>query len=212
MQVKGKHVMKKTRIGGERRCSAHRRDGQVCRNAAVRGRAVCRMHGAGSPKRNKPGGRPPTHGLYSVAVAASLQSRLNEMRSDPEITDGLNDIARIRALCERAEELLGSEEAAYVQNLGKNPSVDAAMRGRLLNWYECLVKLSAETIASIDRYYAALEKRAGGVALDAVRAGMIGVARVLDECVTDESLRQTICDRIGAAFERIVVAGPKSIG
>jgi len=170
------------------------------------------MHGAGSAKRGKPGGRPPTHGLYSNAIAVSLAGRLQGIRLDPSLTDGLNDIARIRALCERAEELLGSEEAAYVQNLGKSEAADAAMRGRLLDWYERLARISAETVATIDRYYAALEKRAGGVAVDAVREGLIAIARVLDECVTDDTLRQTICDRIGTAFERIVVAGPKIPG
>lgn len=203
-------MTKKTRIGGDARCAARRSNGLPCGNPAVRGFRVCRAHGAGHPHKGKPGGRPPTHGLHSAAVTASLQGRLEEMRSDPALTDGLTDIARIRALIERAEELLSSEEAAYVQNLGKSEAVDAAMRGRMMDWYERLVRISAETVVSIDRYYAALEKRAGGVAMDAVRAGMIAIARVLDECVTDETLRQTISDRIGKAFERIVVAGPRS--
>lgn len=202
----------KKRIGGDRRCAHKKRDGSPCGNPAVTGYRVCRFHGAGSPKKGKPGGRPPTHGLASRRLAVTLADRTAALRADPALADGLTDIARVRALVERAEELLSGEEASYLKTLGKNPVNDSVMRGRLLTWYECLVKLSAETVATIDRYYAALEKRAGGVALDAVRAGMVAIVKVLDESLTDEAQKKAINDRIAVAFERIVVASPQHAG
>ena len=43
----------------QKRCTAPTRDGDRCKNPAVDGYDVCRMHGGG-------GGRPPKHGLYST--------------------------------------------------------------------------------------------------------------------------------------------------
>ena len=38
------------RMRVETRCSAHRKNGAVCRNYAIRGGNVCRMHGGGAPQ------------------------------------------------------------------------------------------------------------------------------------------------------------------
>jgi len=165
------------------------------------------MHGAGSPKRGKPGGRPPTHGLQSVTLIGALEASRTALKDDPLLMDGVNEVAQIRALTLRGEAILSGEESRFLSMLdqGAPPEDLSRMRGRLMDWYERLVRISAETIASIDRYYGALEKRAGGVTLDALRLGMDAINRALDKHITDAAIRQRIHDEINASMAGVVV-------
>lgn len=59
-----------------KKCTARRRNGEPCGAWARRGYRVCRMHGAGTRKREKDGsrqppGRPPVHGIYSARAKMS---------------------------------------------------------------------------------------------------------------------------------------------
>jgi len=200
-------MTKKTRIGGDSRCAARRSNGLPCGNPAVRGFRVCRAHGAGHPNKGKPGGRPPTHGLQSATLMGVLEASREALKDDPLLMDGVNEVAQIRALTLRGEAILSGEESRFLSMLDQNapPEELSRMRERLMDWYERLVHISAETIASIDRYYSTLEKRAGGVGLDALRLGMDAMNRALDKHVPDPAVRQRIHDDINASMAGVVV-------
>lgn len=63
-------------------CTARsKRSGERCKAPAVTGYPVCRMHGAGSPGKGRPGGRPPIHGGYSKAVREGEVKTFEELRA-----------------------------------------------------------------------------------------------------------------------------------
>jgi len=63
-------------------CTAQsKRSGERCKGQAVTGYGVCRMHGAGSPGKGRPGGRPPIHGAYSKAVREGEVTTFEELRA-----------------------------------------------------------------------------------------------------------------------------------
>lgn len=198
------------------RCRAKsKRTGQQCRAWPVGGFAVCRVHGAGHPRKGKPGGRPPGHGLYSAKVAADLQGAMDGLRQDPHLTDGFMDIARIRALTVRAQDLLREEERAYLAleeqaegGAGQGGAEALAKaRNRLLTWYERLAALAAATLAGIERYYGAIERKGGGVSAAAVDASLMALLKILHQRVPDEALREAIFADLRTEFKRIVVPG-----
>ena len=81
-----------------------RRTGERCRRRAVTGYNVCQVHGAGSPKKGRPGGRPIIHGRYSKKLPERLREKYEESRSDPELLALRDELA----LCDtRLEDLLG---------------------------------------------------------------------------------------------------------
>lgn len=61
--------------------------GERCKNPAVKGYNVCRMHGAGSPKKGRAGGRPIEHGLYSKYLPSDILPRYEEGRDDPRVVE-----------------------------------------------------------------------------------------------------------------------------
>jgi hypothetical protein len=68
------------------RCGAKTRAGQPCRQAAVRGRSRCRMHGgakgSGGPRGNRNGNF--NHGLYTgeaKAARAVMRAKIREIRA-----------------------------------------------------------------------------------------------------------------------------------
>lgn len=89
-------------------CTAHnKRTGGQCKKHAVTGYSVCNVHGAGSPKQGRPGGRPigpTTQGRYSKYLPTRLQARYEEAEKDPEL---LNLRGEISLLDARLAELLG---------------------------------------------------------------------------------------------------------
>jgi len=81
-----------------------RRTGERCRRRAVTGYNVCQVHGAGSPKKGRPGGRPIVHGRYSKKLPERLRERYEESLSDSELLSLRHELA----LCDsRLEDLLG---------------------------------------------------------------------------------------------------------
>ncbi len=75
-----------------KRCTAHTKaTGDRCRNMAVTGRTVCRLHGGKA-------GRPPTHGLYAL----EHQTKLAELHKDlMKLEDPLDlrpELGMLRAL------------------------------------------------------------------------------------------------------------------
>jgi hypothetical protein len=90
----------RTPNGGEApRCQAVKRDGTQCGAPARKGYRVCARHGAGltprpataTQRERKPGGRPPTHGLYSKAgrrKIAEVVAELEAAQIDLDDSDG----------------------------------------------------------------------------------------------------------------------------
>ena len=73
-----------------------KRTGKKCQRAAVTGYSVCRVHGAGS--KNKPGGRPPTHGRYSTIKREAIRSLIEKHEADPDPLNIMPELAAGRAL------------------------------------------------------------------------------------------------------------------
>ena len=77
-----------------RQCKAKAKSsGQQCKNPAVEGREVCRVHGGSSGT-----GRPPIHGRYSVHKRQSLQGKIEQFYNDPQAGDLRSELALMRAL------------------------------------------------------------------------------------------------------------------
>ena len=83
-------------------CTAKsKRTGERCKAHAVDGYTVCRMHGAGSPHKGRPGGgdgRPITTGRYSLAHRKSLEEKAQAFVNDLQPGNLTGELALMRAL------------------------------------------------------------------------------------------------------------------
>lgn len=103
-----------------RRCTATTRDGDRCKNPAVDGSAVCRMHGAGggAPRGNK---NAVTHGGYALkdmpptVRQAYMLKRQNEL--DDALDEALENGNRWRA--NRILDLLTTNELLLTREAGR---------------------------------------------------------------------------------------------
>lgn len=86
-----------------------KQSGQRCKNWAIPGYKVCRMHGAGTPKKGKPGGRPPKNGKWSEKLPTNLLALYEEARSDPNLLALTEEIAVVDARLGEKMEGLGQE-------------------------------------------------------------------------------------------------------
>mgnify|MGYP001176331834 FL=1 len=102
------------------RCTAKsKRSGVQCRNFAVQGHHVCRMHGAGNPSRIKDGTRkdPRTanlkHGLYARSTVKRLGELVGEFERDQEQLYSVDTMmARLWAMLTRMDEIEQSFDIA----------------------------------------------------------------------------------------------------
>lgn len=86
-------------------CTAKsKRTGQQCRRRAVTGYKVCQVHGAGSPKKGRPGGRPITTGRHSDKLPERLRERYFAALGDSQLTELRDEIALTDA---RLEDVIG---------------------------------------------------------------------------------------------------------
>jgi hypothetical protein len=69
--------------------------GERCQNPAVTGWDVCRMHGAGTPKKDATGGAPVKHGRYAAKRRKSLQEKIEEFR-DANTANLWEEVALVR--------------------------------------------------------------------------------------------------------------------
>lgn len=97
------------------------------------------MHGAGYKKRpggagspRKPGGRPPTVGLYSERVRTSLIEALKDYRNDPSIIEAHDHLVYACALRDRAAGMLEATEAE-VRQLAESGALKGNLRASLGN-------------------------------------------------------------------------------
>ena len=83
-------------------CTAKsKRSGERCRANAVEGYTVCRMHGAGSPNKGRPGGgdgRPIVTGRYSLAHRKSLEEKAQAFANESQPGNLLGELTLMRAL------------------------------------------------------------------------------------------------------------------
>jgi hypothetical protein len=80
-------------------CTAmSKRSRQQCRRHAVTGYNVCQMHGAGSPKQGRPGGRPPKDplgGRYARLLPERMLTRYQQAIADPAKLELMQEIALV---------------------------------------------------------------------------------------------------------------------
>jgi hypothetical protein len=74
-----------------------KRSGERCKANAVDGYTVCRMHGAGSPHKGRPGGAPITTGRYSIK-RQELARKAQEFANDTAPGDLTGELVLMRAL------------------------------------------------------------------------------------------------------------------
>ena len=101
--------------------------GERCQNPAVNGWDVCRLHGAGSPKKGTTGGAPPTHGRYSAKRRESLQEKIEEYRQENP-AELWEELALLRALL---QEWLSDLEALDEDTLGVILDLQGSIRRTL---------------------------------------------------------------------------------
>lgn len=98
--------MKTYEIPDERRCIAKsKRSQKRCKNPAVYGWRVCRMHGAGA-------GRPPSSGLYSrhLKKLKGIAKEYEEARKDGKLKELTDDLALTHAFIVQTLEKISNSE------------------------------------------------------------------------------------------------------
>lgn len=203
---------------GEKRCTATNRAGVRCRRWAAKGCSVCRMHGAGSKQR--PGGRPPTHGAFSKRCASNLKEAIQKYRTDPDLKNLDQDIARFRALLDRAETMLTSEEerlaAAEEKSAarGKPMGVRAVAAGyrNLMTLDGYVADLTTQVAGTVERFH----RMVHGQKLQVLTWDYLDrVLKVTDDTlgrVLDPETAAKVRDALNAAFGDIPLPETNDLG
>ena len=147
------------------RCQAHRTDGVTpCGNWAMKGKRVCRKHGA-------KGGGPIIHGRYSKSLPPDLTERYEYFKSDPLILDLRADLALARTFYER-----------FMSTIVEGHGISAEIGEELRKWGDTISKVAerADKILHGERYTITVE----GLATAAARQVDI-VNTALEECEAD---------------------------
>lgn len=80
----------------KQQCTAKSKaSGQRCKRWAVTGYRVCQVHGAGSPHKGRPGGRPVTNGRWSKQLPTRLLERYETSARDAELLALREEIALV---------------------------------------------------------------------------------------------------------------------
>jgi hypothetical protein len=142
----------RTPNGGEApRCQAVKRDGTQCGAPARKGMSVCARHGAGltprpataTQRERKPGGRPPTHGLYSKAGRRKIAEVVAELEAaQVDLDDSSGEMMVLRgtlafllgsaSVHEQAEETVGGVYALLSRTLKRNEDTLEAWEVKML--------------------------------------------------------------------------------
>lgn len=118
-------------------CTARTRSGTQCKSNAVTGYNVCRMHGAGSPKAGRPGGRPIVTGRYSIK-RHELAENYRAFLDDPAPANLMAELATQRALFQM-----------YMSRFDDSAvRIPADEISRMFEWLESISKL-VERIAKL---------------------------------------------------------------
>lgn len=93
-------------------CTAHsKRTGEPCRNPALTGSNLCRMHGGASS------GRPIKHGRYSIVKAKSLAAKVEEYLGDERPGDLTGELALMRGLLQGFLDTVGDDDTAKPETI-----------------------------------------------------------------------------------------------
>lgn len=92
-----------------------------CQRRAVKGYTVCQMHGAGSPYKGRPGGRPLKTGMYSKKASKELRTLYEEFLNDENLTSLDDDVAILRSLLAIKLSKVDPEAEQYDKDGKPNP-------------------------------------------------------------------------------------------
>ena len=130
-----------------RQCQAKAKStGEQCKNPAMKGKDVCRLHGGKA-------GAPPKHGRYAEGTRERLQEKIKQYRDDPEREAQWDELALLRAvLQDYLEGLTGRPDREAVETIVR---LQSAIR-RTLNTINKIESRSALTAAEVDYLQAAV--------------------------------------------------------
>lgn len=187
--------MPRSRHPRKRRCSARsKRSGQRCRNWAVNGKGVCRMHGA------RAGRKPTALGLYSRAVASDLMALVGKLRDDPRTYSLDGQLAYAVALHERAAHILAEIEKELVSSVAAGTIDDkreAELVRLMLSTHEHLSRLLERSSTLVERRHRilhGLSVRVSHATIDHVLRTVNGVIR--ENCNEYERIISILGERL----------------
>lgn len=137
-------------------CTAKsKRSGERCRNHALKGKDVCRMHQ----------GRPVTHGLYSKYKGQVLGDRIRELLDDTELTNMRPQIATLIAL---AEDL--RDRIERVGGVGQSER-------------QAMAALAVEITKAIERYHKVTEGTRHTIRIEQIQVVVSQIVKVADDTI-----------------------------
>lgn len=146
-----------------------RKTGEQCRRAAVTGKTVCQVHGAGSPYKGRPGGGVMTQGgRYGSSIPARLASRYYEARTDIELLVLREEVSLVDSRLADLLKRVDTNEAGhwwkelqrvYKEYRAAEGKADLpAMRHSLYEWGS-IIQLGLSDYAAWNEVYNVLEQR-----------------------------------------------------
>ena len=167
------------------KCRAKRQDGEPCRAWAVRGRTVCRVHGAGGKALEKTVEANVRHGKYSKYAPALGLAEYEQFLDDPDYLDLSDEIALARSVLAGTMEGLSDAPAEVVARIVPELVETVARvvekenrRRATLNEHQAVVFLArvADVLrVAVERHVEDVDTRRR--IWDDVRYGLSGVAR-----------------------------------
>lgn len=150
--------------------------GKRCRRRANTGYSVCQVHGAGSTKKGRSGGRPIIHGRYSEILKSELREKFEIAIQDQVPLDLLPELAVQRTLLKD-----------YIARFGDG----VAITGKDLH---ILSMLTNDVVSTATKIVKARNDTALTVA--EVKYLQIGIATLLDEFIPDTDQRRAFIARL----------------
>ena len=152
--------------------------GKQCRRNANTGYNVCQVHGAGSSKKGRPGGRPVEHGRYADSFKGKLREKFIESYEDGNPLDLLPELAVQRTL---------------LQNYITRFEVGLSPTGRDL---KILSDLSNDVVSTATKIINTRNQTALTVA--EIKYLQLGITALLDEFIPDTDRRRAFITRLMA--------------
>ena len=208
----------------KKECGAKTKSGKPCKNAPLKGRERCRLHGGATPI--GPANANYKHGRYSKFVRGDLLTRLQEVEKDPqylslqdelnlltlritillETLDGLGHISA-EALVKKYDELYEAFEARdaaktadALKELGELVK-GAATKENAWNRLEDTIDLKRRVAADQTKNALNLKSMVAGDELVGLAFGLLNVIlETSKDMITDGELRKRFNSRVGREF------------
>lgn len=186
---------------------------------------VCNVHGAGSPRQGRPGGRPPTTGKFTRDLPRDLQVRLLKAHNDPNLLSLTEQIALVQARTTKLLSQLPREDemAISLQSLIKGAKMyksgleqrDERKEKRGLD----LITISVDTVDAdiqqwdsivtiIDKQSRLMEREMkirkemrAVLSVDEAMAMVLLMKNVVNENVKDQTTRNRIAHELRSYFQ-----------